>query len=88
MHWQPAESGPQPALGRGGGLSARVCPHADEAVSGRSAASRPLNARLETDHWQMTHAFLCSNTVILRLVPYTSFTLHLKTFSLEEFYAR
>lgn len=36
VHRQPAEPGAQPAVGRGGGLPARVRAHADEAVPGGS----------------------------------------------------
>lgn len=74
VHWQPAEPGAQPAVGRGGGLPARVRAHADEAVPGRSPPPAAPHARLETGRRQTKRAFLCSNTVVLRLVPYASFT--------------
>lgn len=35
LHWESAELGPQQAVGCGCGLPSRVCPHADEAVSGK-----------------------------------------------------
>lgn len=38
LHWKPAESGAQPPLGCRGGVSARVCPHDDEAGSGLSSS--------------------------------------------------
>lgn len=34
MHRQPAEPGSQQAVGRGGGLPACVCKHADEVIPG------------------------------------------------------
>lgn len=43
LHRESAELGPQQALGRGGGVPPRVCPHADEAVSGKVTPSTFLN---------------------------------------------
>lgn len=35
LHWEPAELGSQQTVGRSGGLPARLCQHANEAVAGK-----------------------------------------------------
>lgn len=54
LHWEPAELGAQPPLGRRGGIPARVCPHDDEARSGSgtsvlhlAASGHPQPARFQ-----------------------------------------
>lgn len=42
MHWEPAVSGSQQAVGRRGGIPPRICTHDDEAGAGMSPKTENL----------------------------------------------
>lgn len=66
LHWKSAEFGPQQAMGCGGGFSSCICPHADEAVSGKLTLFHyPEWQTRVCNHWPITHAFLLSFVGIL-----------------------
>lgn len=59
LHWESAKFGTQQAVGCSGGLSSCICPHADEAVSGKLTTFSPNEQTGDYNCQQTEHVFLC-----------------------------